>query len=1223
MIYIFNELIQEKQIKKLNTNDYIDLYKESYLKLNKDYDFYYKQYNEIKNITIQNTLEDELILYKDNNPKFYDMKNIDKIQTYFMKYCLLESLKLVIETKNKKDKELKKKIKSYKKKKYNYYPSVNDYSKYEEYIKEISLRKEFNIHQIPKQKENNCNSQKFNLAPHQLFLKNIFNDNTLYNGILIFHGVGVGKTCSGISIAENFKYIGKKTIILAPEKIQNGWNKNIFDPTKGKNQCTGDDYIYEEDKYEKNKEKLVSKRIKEYYEMQGYLSFSNSVKRYLEKNLKHIPEENILLRKEKEIELIDKEYSNRILIIDEVHNIRTTDKKSEKDTIHYIEKVLTHSNNLKLILLTANPMFNEPEEIIWILNMLLINDKKSKIDHKLTYDEDNNLSKESINIITEKSKGYISYLRGENPLTFPYRLYPNENKVKDNIVKDLFGNRLEDNNKLLFLELYGSELKGKQLKVYNQEIRKLNTTTLMDQETLLLQISNCVYPVDSENIEDLYGENGINNCFTKTGKKITKYSYKKNIPNFLDLDELSNYSCKIHNIIKSINESDGIIFIYSNYLDGGIVPLVLALEQNGYQKYDGNNVLNSKHKRDQISYNGNTISQSDTEFIPAKYSVIAGGSLGMSNNFKKELEIATCEENKDGKLIKIIIGSSVAAEGLDFKNIRAIHLLEPWHNINKLEQVIGRGIRNCSHVMLDPENRNITIYLHTTLYSQRETIETYLYRRCERKSKQIGQIELLLKKMAIDKYLFQSSNFIKKEDIQSITINPCKRDEETLEGIPYDKPYSRSCSFLGECDYIEPVDYKLTKKIFKKHETDTFSIKYSQPLITIYKDNIKEIIKKYYVLTFDFLINELKSHIQNLNIELIYHSLSQMINAKETININNTSGYLKFVDIYYLFQPNNNPDIFLPLYYRLNRGFIDKNEYKIDSKKEIKLLISKELEFEEEDIIQLYDKILLSDSYLSYTEEKVFLIQNKNKDNLFPKQIKYKYIIDRLKFKDKCILIYSLLIQLLEDIKLNKKYDEFNTILLDIFGPLFIYNNDVTANYEWYNKYDKTNLNKLYGCYIYWHERKEYIYYRYNSKKLYECNELQKRNIISELRKINKKQIYPNQIYGYIEYNKKYILNQSGLVLKIKRNKDRTGNIFISSSTSEWTSESGIKFIKKNFKDIWNNISSNDRENIELVDINGRYKINKLELSIIIELILRMENYFIQGDLVSYFQLKI
>ena len=139
--------------------------------------------------------------------------------------------------------------------------------------------------------------------------------------------------------------------------------------------------------------------------------------------------------------------------------------------------------------------------------------------------------------------------------------------------------------------------------------------------------------------------------------------------------------------------------------------------------------------------------------------------------------------------------------------------------------------------MLEPENRNITIYLHTTTNSNRETIETYLYRRCERKSKQIGQIELLLKKMAIDKYLFQSSNLIKKEDIQEIVIKPCKRKDKAFKETPYDKPYSRSCSFLEECNYIEPINYKLNKKIFKKHELDTFSIQYSQPLINIYKDN--------------------------------------------------------------------------------------------------------------------------------------------------------------------------------------------------------------------------------------------------------------------------------------------------------------------------------------------------------------------------------------------------
>ena len=56
----------------------------------------------------------------------------------------------------------------------------------------------------------------------------------------------------------------------------------------------------------------------------------------------------------------------------------------------------------------------------------------------------------------------------------------------------------------------------------------------------------------------------------------------------------------------------------------------------------------------------------------------------------------------------------MAAEGLDFKNIRNIHLYRTLvHNINKLEQVIGRGIRNCSHSMLEDQYKNVTIYLHS------------------------------------------------------------------------------------------------------------------------------------------------------------------------------------------------------------------------------------------------------------------------------------------------------------------------------------------------------------------------------------------------------------------------------------------------------------------------------------------------------------------------------
>ena len=53
--------------------------------------------------------------------------------------------------------------------------------------------------------QNKCNpSNTFHLTYSQQFLKNFMNDRTPYNGILIFHGVGVGKTCSAVNISSSF-----------------------------------------------------------------------------------------------------------------------------------------------------------------------------------------------------------------------------------------------------------------------------------------------------------------------------------------------------------------------------------------------------------------------------------------------------------------------------------------------------------------------------------------------------------------------------------------------------------------------------------------------------------------------------------------------------------------------------------------------------------------------------------------------------------------------------------------------------------------------------------------------------------------------------------------------------------------------------------------------------------------------------------------------------------
>ena len=92
---------------------------------------------------------------------------------------------------------------------------------------------------------------------------------------------------------------------------------------------------------------------------------------------------------------------------------------------------------------------------------------------------------------------------------------------------------------------------------------------------------------------------------------------------------LSNYSTKIHTIIKNIKNTSGIIFIYSEYLSSGIIPIALALEHLGYGKYGSNDLLkypnfkqdSSKHtKNEPIDYQGKR--RSDGGFNKqAKYKV--------------------------------------------------------------------------------------------------------------------------------------------------------------------------------------------------------------------------------------------------------------------------------------------------------------------------------------------------------------------------------------------------------------------------------------------------------------------------------------------------------------------------------------------------------------------------------------------------------------------------
>ena len=78
-----------------------------------------------------------------------------------------------------------------------------------------------------------CN-ESFELRPHQIFVKNFLSLETPYNSLLLYHGLGTGKTCSAINIAEDMRKYSKeiqninKILIIASPNVQDNFKKQIF-----------------------------------------------------------------------------------------------------------------------------------------------------------------------------------------------------------------------------------------------------------------------------------------------------------------------------------------------------------------------------------------------------------------------------------------------------------------------------------------------------------------------------------------------------------------------------------------------------------------------------------------------------------------------------------------------------------------------------------------------------------------------------------------------------------------------------------------------------------------------------------------------------------------------------------------------------------------------------------------------------------------------------------
>ena len=837
-----------------------------------------------------------------------------------------------------------------------YYPLLND----AKFNSKINDNYEFNQYKdnnvtIPAQtpqmsqekfnliSEQRCSTKYFNHRSITKLVSTYISPNTPYNNLLVYHGVGVGKTCSSIIIGSKFEEYcnktNKKVYIIVPPNIQNQFAKSIFDPEKISNdnsslQCTDNKYyeLYNNFIKTTHKDPKSIKTLKLFIKQNTHYELCTPTEFINKFNIDNRIKQNDYAQ----IEINIKNLLNSIIIIDEVHNLRDENYKStnddlkekdddvvnnDKDSGKKLKKILQlylsknnetlnkinqniknnydrffelknkiiesndklKGNNglIKLVLLSATPIFNSYLEVIDLFNLFILNDNYNNIDDKYLTKDD--LKEENQSIFKNKTKSYVSFFKGNNPFTFPLVLYPNQDLNKyDSERRTLPEPTFNSTSNLIFN--YNDDKDKK----WNEGIF-ISICTLPDDTNSLLGVQSKLVRDSQSNIKTQ--EKYLNFGFKISGKKDTYNKYKKEYEkqinenaksvsdevkiDFLEEKNIEHYSAKMNAILKIIKQQTiGKIFIYSQYKEYGIYPISYCLEKLGYVEYNENKIeIKDDFKRFiQFSSDNNT-------------------------NMQDLIDIFNNKDNKYGKNIKFIIGTDVLKEGISLFHIRQIHLFDLWWNLSKLEQIIGRAFRNCSHIDLPFEERNVSIFNHVSLYEddiiENNKIISY-------KNANMNAINILTNKYNDNEIIIK----IMKENAIDCDINKYNNYLNNLRGIPFQIKDSfnseRNVSLNITNDINCHLEDSNKNPNFNTYNYIGFNNNYR--FLLFYIKNIfidKDIIF--------FKIEDLFNHLSNYNLkfikEEIFNLLNIIINNKEVVYDKfNRKGYILKNNNYYIFN---------------------------------------------------------------------------------------------------------------------------------------------------------------------------------------------------------------------------------------------------------------------------------------------------------------------------------
>ena len=310
-------------------------------------------------------------------------------------------------------------------------------------------------------------------------------------------------------------------------------------------------------------------------------------------------------------------------------------------------------------------------------------------------------------------------------------------------------------------------------------IAKNLSEDIIDDLSISEKLDNIDGKYDADDIKDLEKDAAVQKLGdTSYSKRIIEAlkELEKNAPKYLSKTGLQLYSTKFLHILENIIDSDhkGIHLLYSQFKTlEGIGILKLVLKENNFAEFkikkneSGEYILNVQsedmNKPMFASYTGSETPE-EREIIK---NVLNSNWKLVPSSLVKTLQTIS-DNNFMGQIIKVLMITSSGAEGISLKNVRYVHITEPyWHPV-RIHQVIGRAKRICSHSDLPKELQTVNVFLYLMVFSEQQlTSDLSIELRLKDISKKDKK-----KVITSDEYLYEISSI--KEEINASLLQSVK-----------------------------------------------------------------------------------------------------------------------------------------------------------------------------------------------------------------------------------------------------------------------------------------------------------------------------------------------------------------------------------------------------------------------------------------------------------------